>query len=108
MISTATEAVNASVGSPVSASQPTSVASERQHDRDEDGGDPVDEPLNGALPACASSTSRAICAMAVSLPTPCRTDEQPPERVDRSARHVVAGTDLDGDGLPREHRPVDG
>ena len=79
MMSTATEAVKASVGSPVSASQPTRVASESASTI----GTKTAEIRStsrwmGALPACASSTSRAICASAVSPPTRvARTSSRP-------------------------------
>ena len=79
MMSTATEAVKASVGSPVSASQPTRVARESASTI----GTKTAETRStsrwmGALPACASSTSRAICASAVSPPTRvARTSSRP-------------------------------
>ena len=61
MMSTATEAVKASVGSPVTTSQPARVASESASTI----GTKTAETRStsrwmGALPACASSTSRAI------------------------------------------------
>ncbi len=51
MISTATAAEKAAVGSPVTTSQPARVASESaEHDRDEDARDAIDETLDRRLP----------------------------------------------------------
>ena len=70
MISTATAAENAASASPVTTSQPASVASERASTI---GTKTLDTRSTrrwiGALPDWASATSRAICASAVSSPT---------------------------------------
>ena len=71
MISTATALVNAASAGEPAISQPASVPSAMtEDDGDEDGrrrGRPAAGPA--ALPDCASATSRAICASAVSAPT---------------------------------------
>ena len=70
MISTETAAVKAADAPPPASSQPTSVASAMPITT----GTKTAETRSasrctGALPACACSTSRAICASAVSEPT---------------------------------------
>ncbi len=70
MMSTATDAVNAAVGSPVTSNQPASVASAMPRTT----GTNTPETRStrrwiGAFPDCASATRRAIWASAVSAPT---------------------------------------
>ena len=60
-----------------------------------------------ALPACACSTRRAICASAVSAPTLRRADDEPAGGVDRRAGDLGAGADLDRHRLAGQHRLVD-
>ena len=62
----------------------------------------------GALPVCASVTSLAICASAVSAPTRvARTTSRPPA-LTRAPATVVAGLLLDRHGLAGQQRLVDG
>jgi hypothetical protein len=80
MMSTATAAVNASVALPPSASHATSVAADSAITA---GTKTLDtrsaSRWTGALPACASVTSQAIWATAVSAPTlVARTTSRPP------------------------------
>jgi hypothetical protein len=74
----------------------------------EDARDPVASLWIGGFDACASPTSRAICASAVSLPTGGRLDLEGAVAVDRSADHAVPYALLDRDGLAGQHRLVDG
>ena len=61
----------------------------------------------GALPAWACSTSRAIWASCVSAPIRvARTTSRPPS-LTVAPTHAVAGTDLDGHALARQHGFVD-
>ena len=70
MMMTATAAVNAAVVSPVKTTQPASVASESTITIGTKTADTRSTSRwIGAFPACASATSRAICASAVSAPT---------------------------------------
>ncbi len=108
MISTATAAENASAALPVATSQPTSVASESTSTT----GTKTPETRStsrwiGAFPDCASATSVAIWASAVSSPTLRRANDQTPVRVDRGAGDGVARADVVGHGLAGEHRVVD-
>ena len=81
MISTATAAVNASVAAwPVS--EPAGERADRQHEHDRHEDRPRSRSASrctSALPDCASSTSRAMRASAVSAPTRvARTTSRPP------------------------------
>ena len=59
------------------------------------------------MPVCASVTSRAIWASAVSAPTLRRAHDQAAARVDGRAGDVVAGLLLDRHGLAGQQRLVD-
>ena len=61
-----------------------------------------------ALPFCASSTSRAICASWVSDADAGGAHDEPAPGVDGRSDDGVAGADLDGHGLAGEHGGVDG
>ncbi len=61
----------------------------------------------GALPVCASRTSRAICASVVSDADAGGTHDQPAARVHRRAGDGVTDADLDGHRLARQQRLVD-
>ena len=70
MMSTATAAVNAAPAEEPARSQPASVASEIAITTGTNTADTRSaRRCTGALPDCAASTSRAICAIAVSAPT---------------------------------------
>ena len=60
-----------------------------------------------ALPVWASSTSRPICASAVSAPTRVARTIESPAGVDRGTRDRIAGVDLDGHRFTGEQRGVD-
>ncbi len=60
----------------------------------------------GALPVCAASTSRAICASAVSAPDPGGPHDEPSAGVHGRAGHRVARADLDRDRLAGEQAGV--
>ena len=97
MMSTATAAVKAAEGSPVTSSQPASVASESSdHDRDEHGRDPVDEPLHRRLAGLRLRRRAARSARALSPPRPA----WPARRAGRGALIVAAG-DLGSRARPR-------
>ncbi len=109
MISTATAAEKAAVASPVTTSQPASVASESTSTI----GTKTLETRStsrwiGAFPDCASATSLAICASAVSSPTFVARTTSRPNVLTVATGDSGAGRDVDGDGLAREHRLVDG
>jgi hypothetical protein len=80
MISTATAASNASVASWPVTSQPTRVRADRTSTAGTNHAEMRSaRRCTGALPAWASSTSRAICASLVSAPTPvASTSRRPP------------------------------
>ena len=102
MISTATAAVNANVALSPAASQKASVANASAMTT----GTKTPETRSarrwtGALPDCASVTSRAICASAVSAPTfVARTTSRPPA-LTVAPGDLVAGRLLDGDATRR-------
>ena len=62
----------------------------------------------GALPDCASSTSRAICASAVSAPTFVARTTSRPCVLTVAPATSLPGADLHGHGLARQQRLVDG
>ena len=108
MISTATEAVKASLAFPVTASQPTAVASAITSIT----GTNTPEIRStsrwiGAFPACASATSRAICASVVSAPTfVARTTSRPYVLIVAPTTSAPRSTST-GIGLAGQHRLVD-
>ena len=61
----------------------------------------------GALPDCASVTSRPIWASGGVGAHPRRADDEAAAGVDGRAGHLVAGLLLDGHGLARQQRLVD-
>ena len=61
----------------------------------------------GALPDCAASTSRAICASAVSAPTFVARTTSRPYVLTVAPGDLGARLDLDRHGLARQHRLVD-
>ena len=90
MIRTATPAVNAFDGVAPDASQPANVATATTITI----GTKIAETRSasrwtGAFPDCACSTSRAICASAVSEPTLRRTHDEPSVGVERRARDLA-------------------
>ncbi len=109
MISTETAAANANAGSEPVASQKPSVATAiaitigtktaetRSASR-----------CTGALPACASVTSRPIWATAVSAPTWVARTTRRPETFTVAPIASSPGPDVDGDALAGEQRRVDG
>ena len=109
MISTATAAVNAAADAGAGAEPEAERGDgERDHDRARRrrrSGRPAAAPA--ALPVCASSTSRAICASWVSAPTRvARTTSRPPA-LTVAPTTASPGADLDRHRLAGEHRGVD-
>ncbi len=101
MISTATAAVNAADTSPVATSQPTSVRSAVASTI----GTNTEATRSasrwiGAFPDCASATSRAICASAVSDPTLVARTTMRPETVTVPPATSAPGTASIGTGSP--------
>ena len=92
MISTATAAVKAKLASRRRRARTPSVADgERDHDRHEDAGDAVGEPLDRRLAGLrVGRRARAICASAVSAPTRVGADDEPAAGVHGRARDLVA------------------
>ena len=86
----------------------TSVASETDdHDRDEDGRDTVDEPLDRRLARLRlGDEARDLRERGLGA-DPRRAHDEAPVGVERRADDLVAGADLDRDGLAGEHRLVD-
>ena len=109
MISTATAAVNAAETSPVTRSQPASVASESaDHDRDEDGRDAVDEPLDRCLPGLRIRDETGDLGQGGVVTDLRRLDDEPARGVDRGAGNRRSLPHLDRHRLARQHRLIDG
>jgi hypothetical protein len=106
MISTATAAVNANAAPSPAPIQNPSAATDSAITMGTNTADTRSaRRCTGALPVCASMTSLAICASAVSAPT-LAADEQASPDVDGRARDLRAGRDLDRHRLAREHAHV--
>ena len=108
MMSTATAAVNAKLALSPVPSQNASVATARPITIGTKMPDTRSaRRWTGALPVCASVTSSAICASAVSAPTfVARMTRRPPALTVAPATSAP-GCDFDGDGLAGEHAHVD-
>ena len=108
MISTATAAVKAAAASPVSASQPASVASAiADHDGDEDRRDAVDEPLDRRLPRLRFGDEAGDLRQSRVGADLRRLDDEATRGVDRRTGDRGALPHLDGNGLAGQHRLVD-
>ena len=109
MMSTATAAVKAADGSPVTSSQPASVASESRITIGTNTAETRSTSrCTGALPACVCATSRAICASAVSAPTlVARTTSRPSPLIVPPATSDPGSTST-GNRLAGEQRLIDG
>ena len=109
MISTATAAVNAAETSPVS-EEPARQRRERQpdHDRDEDGRDAVDEPLDRRLARLRIRDETGDLRQGGVVTDLRRLDDEPARGVDRGAGDRRSLPHLDRHRLARQHRLVDG
>ena len=109
MISTATAAVNAAASPPPVPIQNPSVADRQgDHDRHEDPGDPVGQPLHLGLAVLGVlDQPRHLGELGVRA-DPGGADDEPAAGVDGRADDGVAGADLDRHRLAGEHRGVDG
>ena len=81
---------------------------EREHDRHEDGGDPVCEPLHGSLARLRLRDEPRDLRERRLASDARRPHDEPAAEVDRGARDVVPRTDLDRCALAGQQRPVDG
>ena len=77
-------------------------------DRDENPGDPVGQSLNLGLAVLGVLDQACHLRQLGVRADPGGPNQQPPADVDRRANYGVPGADLDRNGLPREHRGVDG
>jgi hypothetical protein len=108
MISTATAAVNAAAAPAPVQPEAERGDGEGDHDGHEDAGDAVGEPLDLGLAVLrVLDQPRHLGKLGVPADAG-GADDEPPAGVDGHTDHGVAGSDLDGDGLPGEHGRVDG
>ena len=109
MISTATAAVKAKRGALAGAEPEAERADrDREDDRDEDARDAVGEPLDRRLAGLRLGDQARDLRQRGVVADARGADDQAPAGVDRRARDVGAGADLDRDGLAGEHAHVDG
>ena len=107
MISTATDAVNAVSTAAPASSQPTRVAiGQHDHDRHEHRRDAIGKPLHVSLAGLRLFDQPDQLGESRVCANPGRAYDDPAACVDRGARDLVAGTDLDGHRLAGEHRRV--
>ena len=109
MMSTATAAVKAADGSPVTRSQPASVASESRITIGTNTAETRSTSrCTGALPACVSRHEARDLRERRVGPDPRRPDDQAAVAVDRAARDIRPGLDVDRHRLAGEQGLIDG
>src|SRR5207253_513562 len=84
------------------------AASWSGHDRHEDSGDPVGEPLHGRLPGLGVRDELGDLRERGVGADPLGFDEQPAAGIHGTPGHPVAGPDLDRNALAGQERLVDG
>ena len=108
MISTATAAVKAAAApAPLPSQKPRVRHRQGDHDRHEDAGDPVGEPLHLGLAVLGVLDQPGHLGELGVAADPGGADDEPAAGVHRRPGHRVAGADLDRDRLAGEHRGVD-
>ena len=108
MISTATAAANANAEVGAGAEpEPERRDRDRDHDRNEDGGDPVGEPLDWGLRLCLGDEPPDLGDGGIGTDMG-GADDEPARDVDGRADRLVARTDLDRHALASQERGVDG
>ena len=80
---------------------------ENEHDRHEDGGDPVREPLHRRLARLRVCDEPRDLRERRLAPDACRAHDEPAAEVDRRARDLGSRGDLDRGALAGQQRPVD-